>query len=159
MWHFCLWGRRIQIQSNFSISTQLFLLHLPPARVKMWARLSSSGNQVRLAGEVVSSYHMWCQCKKLLTGVYKTFLRFYRNFYSTHIMLKLICQVKDCFQTKLCIFSFACLYKFLFLSMSGLSLQDCYLSYAAVAACNAPQHHQKSLQLDRYIRRQSGLLQ
>lgn len=48
-----LWGSWIQIWSNFSKSTHLFLLHLPSARVKTWARLclpQEPGQACRTAG-------------------------------------------------------------------------------------------------------------
>lgn len=119
--------------------------------------LRQAGQACRRAG-VLLAHVMSMQ--KWHTGVYKTFLGFYRNSYSTHLMLKLIWQMKDCFQTKLCgFFPLAVYTKFCSSPCQAHLLKAAAHPGAAVAACNAPQHHHKSLQSDRYICRQSRLLQ
>lgn len=103
MWHFYLWSSRVQIQSNFSKSTQLFLLHLPPARVKTWTRLClPQETRSGLQESLVSSYHMMSMQKMAHWSV-QDLPRVLQQLL-LHIMLKLIWQVKDCFQTKLCVF-------------------------------------------------------
>lgn len=151
MWHFCLQGSRVQIQSNFSKSAQLFLLYLPPARVKTWTRLCPP------QGTRSGLQESWCpfttcdvNAKKWHTGVHKTFLGFYSNFYSMYIMLKLIWQVKDCFQIEL-FFPLAVYTNFCSSPCQARLSKTATYHSAAVAACNAPQHHHKSLLLDRYI--------
>lgn len=145
----------MQIQSKFSTSAQLFLLHLPPARVKTWTGLCLPQATRRagvLLAHVMSMQKMAHWSVQDLPGVLQELLLHTHN-------VKINLASERLLSNQTVVFPLAVDTKFCSSPCQAHLLKAAAHPVAAAAACSAPQYHHESLQSDRYICRQSRLLQ